>query len=389
MFSNISYKMDINDIKEEIHKNYMQIAYNYVMSGEYFKKRKIRIFKIFIYSTLYFFINFLLWRRALPYVDETAGNFGAFAFVMSIMAPVFVGCVIYCQNVFFGRDIKKLCVKEILQDLVNIKYLNYKESQNVSNIITDNDIMDFNLTEKFTTKSVDDIFVGDYNGINYNLQEIKLYTGHGKGRTIQYEGVILKTKLNTNISGWIEVCTKECIEKPETLMGYFIANFFVLILFITIFSSSFNIINNFPLIFIGLIILASVISYIIAKHSIAKVLIKANVTKQQHRGSDNEYINEKIKIKASDNIENINNIITTEFVDVIEKLKKLFNTPKICCKFYSDKIMFAINSHKNMFEIGGLFTPPTNRKVAEKFISQISGIMLYLDYLDSFFDKSN
>ena len=106
-------------------------------------------------------VNYLLYKQGLPYVDETSGNYLAFAIAMSLLAPVFIFCVIYCQNVWFGQDIKKQCIKGILQDLANIKYLNYEESQNVSNIITDNDIMDLNLTEKFTTKSMDDIFVGD------------------------------------------------------------------------------------------------------------------------------------------------------------------------------------------------------------------------------------
>ena len=52
--------MDINDIKDEIGKNYMRIAHSYVMSDEYFKNRKKRISKIFTYCTLYLFINFLL-----------------------------------------------------------------------------------------------------------------------------------------------------------------------------------------------------------------------------------------------------------------------------------------------------------------------------------------
>lgn len=229
--------MDINDIKDEIGKNYMRIAHSYVMSDEYFKNRKKRISKIFTYCTLYLFINFLLWRRALPFVDEASGNFWAFAFVMSLMSPIFIGLVMYFQNFLFGRDIKKQCVKKILQDLANVKYLNYKESQNVSNIITDNDIKDFNLTDKFTTKSVDDIFVGDYNGTSYNLQEIKLYTGYRKHATIKYEGAILKTELNTNVNGWINVCTKECIEKPTTLLLYFARYFVTFIIFITLISS--------------------------------------------------------------------------------------------------------------------------------------------------------
>ena len=299
------------------------------------------------------------------------------------MSPIFIGLVMYFQNFLFGRDIKKQCVKKILQDLANVTYLNYKESQNVSNIITDNDIKDFNLTDKFTTKSVDDIFVGDYNGTNYNLQEIKLYTGYREHATIKYEGAILKTELNTNINGWINVCTKECIEKPTTLLLYFARYFVPFIIFITLISSSFEIINNFPYVFIGVIVLASVISYIMSKHSLAKDLINENIEKKQHRDSNIEYINKKIEIKTSDSIKNTDDIITIEFVDVLEKLKKLFNAPKIYCKFYSNNVMFAISSHENLFEIGGLFTPPTNRKVAEKFISQFSGVLLFLDYINN------
>ena len=376
---NISYKMEADEIKDVIRANYMQTVNNHVMSGEYFKNRNKRIFRMFLYSTLCILIDCLLWKHRIPYTFDT---YTGFTLIYTSLVFITIPMIILFQIDNFGRDIKKQCIKGILQDLANIKYLNYKEEKNITNTISDNDIMDFNLTEKFNSKYACDIFVGDYNDINYNLQEIKLYRGYGKSKTLEFEGAVLKVKLNTLINGWIDISNK-CIKKPETLLGNFVGYLIVLNIIIFMFKDFISLIPYPQYGYAIIFILSCIASYFFAKNTVAKDIAKANIEKRQLRESDLEYINEKLSIKASDNIENINDIITTDLVDVIEKIQKLLNTSKVHCKLYSDKVMLAIDNHENMFELGDLFTPPTNKKVADKFISQISGVLLFLDYLDN------
>lgn len=384
MLCNISYKTDIKDIKEEIRKQYMQNAHNYIFSGEYGNNRRIRILKIIFYIVSYLFINSLLYKQGLPYIDNTSGNYLALAIAMSLLSPVFIGCVIYCQNIWFSYDIKDQCIKSIMLNLVNIEYIKkYNDSFNKPCVLTDNDIREFNLTETFNTKHVDDVFTGDYKNTNYSIQELKLYKGRGKHKSLEYEGAILKTNTNTNIGGWIEVKTKESIDKPYTFLDYFIMYFMAGVVTIVIFNSLIRLIPYYLYMFAGLGILDIVISYFIAKHCVNNDIIKANIAKKQLKYTNIEYINEKLSIKTSDNLSDVDSVINTEFIEIIDSLKKLFNTNKILCKFYSDKVMLAISRHENMFEIGGLFTPPTNIKVAEKFISQMTGLLIFLDFITS------
>ena len=96
-------------------------------------------------------------------------------------------------------------------------------------------------------------------------------------------------------------------------------------------------------------------------------------------------INEEVTITASDGIRNVDDFVTTELIDAIDTLKMLFDTNEISCKFFADKIMLSINNYENLFELGGLFSSPLNKKVSEKFISQISGLLLFLDYISTNF----
>ena len=335
-------------------------------------------------------LNLLLYRHGIPYIDETSGNYLAFAIVMSALFPVFMFIVIFIQNNKLNRDIKKQCVGKIIQDLANINCISYKELPSIPDILTDDDICDLNLTELFNSKSVDDTFIGNYNDMNYNIQEIELCERSGKNQRLLYKGAILKAKTDTNINGWIDIRTKESIKKSKTFAEYFVEYFIASTLFILFVCASFiSSLSYIPYIYIGLFVLSTIICYLIAKISSAKDIINLNAEKCIYSDNNIDNIKEKVVVTTSDNINDVSHIVNTDFIETLDKLKILFNTPKIGCKIYSDRIFLAIDNDKNMFEMGGLFVSPKNKKVAEKFISQISGILLFLNYIDSCIKNKN
>ncbi|MBR1460374.1 DUF3137 domain-containing protein, partial [bacterium] len=53
---------------------------------------------------------------------------------------------------------------------------------------------------------------------------------------------------------------------------------------------------------------------------------------------------------------------------------------KIKCSFIGDKIVFAISTNKDLFEIGHLFTPMKSSKQIEKLYNEIVSIIEMIDY---------
>ena len=73
-------------------------------------------------------------------------------------------------------------------------------------------------------------------------------------------------------------------------------------------------------------------------------------------------------------------LITPAFMERFKNLQTAFGTNKIKCSFVGAKIMFAISTRKNLFEIGSIFHSLTNPKIMEKFFNELASIYLMIDY---------
>ena len=88
--------------------------------------------------------------------------------------------------------------------------------------------------------------------------------------------------------------------------------------------------------------------------------------------------NSQYSVYSEDQIEG-RYIVTSSFMERFLNLKTAFKTKQIKCSFYDNKIMFAISTLKDCFEIGSLFKPLTDTKSIEKFFNEIISIYLIID----------
>ncbi len=389
--------MDINEIKKNLYTQYMQVAYNLVRTNEYKKYRIKHLFIFFSFILVFIIISLWLITRIL-----VSGNFEITEILFGdtslwwLCAALIISIVFTLYNKYYATNIKSWCIKNIMKDLSDIRYYS-NIPKDESCIIKNSDIDDFNLTEYYDRIETDDIFVGNYNGIEYNILENKLWRGYGKHSKIHYEGIILKTNVNIGINGWIEFSTNEMADKEVCSFAFCFINCFLILTGISIILSPFFQDKLFPgitqsipfltdnpdLLFILVFVIDLILAYVIIK-SLYKFGDKESNPKQQEYSENfiNE-IDEQFEIKTSGNIYNLNETFIKELAEIINKLKILFNTKLIKCKFYDNKVMLAVKSKENMFEMGGLFVPPTNPKVADRFVSQMSGIILFLDYISN------
>ena len=94
-------------------------------------------------------------------------------------------------------------------------------------------------------------------------------------------------------------------------------------------------------------------------------------------------IDEDFDIILSDNSSDVYKIVNQDLAQLILKIKALLNSSKIQLKFYGNSIMLAIFTDQDLFELGDLRYTPLNPKVSNSFVSQIAGILMFMDYVET------
>ena len=90
--------------------------------------------------------------------------------------------------------------------------------------------------------------------------------------------------------------------------------------------------------------------------------------------------NKKYNAYSQDQIEG-RYLITTSFMERFKNLHTAFGTTKAKCAFVGDKIMFALSTHKNLFELSeGIFCSLKDPKQTKVFYDEISAIYDIIDY---------
>ena len=73
-------------------------------------------------------------------------------------------------------------------------------------------------------------------------------------------------------------------------------------------------------------------------------------------------------------------LLTTAFIERFTYLAWAFKNNSLRCSFVGDKIIIAIPSLKDSFEIGNLFVPLSSPKAVRSFFNQIASILYMVDY---------
>ena len=155
-----------------------------------------------------------------------------------------------------------------------------------------------------------------------------------------------------------------------------------------------NVKNSDPLMWISIIGLGfylftlglhiGIITSIVIIGLLLCILIK-RFCKNEHKEVLNPVIledpefNKKYEVLSSDQIEG-RYLVTTAFMERFKTLHTAFGSNKAKCAFFDDKVMFAVSTNKNLFEIGDLFHPLTDMKHINDFMKEISAIYEIIDY---------
>ena len=273
-------------------------------------------------------------------------------------------CIIYDKiNSKLKNKIKQTFIPKIIQTLGEIHW-NTDET-----IISDTILEKSKLFGDYNVRSNDDTFGGKYNETEFNVSETNLSyeSDSGDNRTVStvFNGIIIlidsnkETKAHTIIETKVETI-KKTIKKISLS---------VLLLWISILSIGNGIhTNNITALVVGIVLPLVIILFIFPKNQMMRMKLE-----------DTDF-NKKYIVTTEDQVEG-RYLITTGFMDRFKNLQTAFGTKNVKCAFFDNKIMFALHTNKDFFELsGGLFHSLKHPKRVKSFYEETTAIYDIIDY---------
>ena len=338
----------------EFYKNYANIVAPILKDEEEYRKSQFGLF-LFVILVSCILVGILVFSNFAPLI------------MIVVIIAVIVETLIYNN---FRKRIKRRCMPLLLDAFGDITW--YHDSDMVSDV----DLQQSELFSTYNRRANDDSFIGAYKGVIYEVSETNMFfeSGSGRGKMVWpvFDGVVISFDSNKLVKNKTIITTKGDVNvrNAHPFVWLLLIGFAIQMLpFITSISSLLDFI-----VLVGpflLIIVVIALIFIAIKSRNSEVLNEIKL-------EDPEF-EKRYKAYSSDEIEG-RYLITPTFMERFRTLHTSFGTNKAKCSFYGDRVMFAISTRKNLFEIGDLFTPLTNPKQINTFLSEISAIFNLIDY---------
>lgn len=314
--------------------------------AERLKTRKIYLFWKFIA-----FISPFIWLIDLFMLvkNKFIGHTGFMTF-MIIMFGSWIAMAVAIKMMFdisknFDSYVKKDVITKLFNVIsavpeLNIEIKNNNSSDidiiNQSNIFAEANVIDYN-----------DTFEGTAFGIPITIKELGLFYSDSKNEKNRdnsfsvFNGCLISIDMNKKFKGHTIIKSKQFFSKLPDLSSASI---------ILKLCSFFDIINK------------------------AKKLKNYTKVLTEFSSFDSKY-----DILSTDQIE-ARYLLTTAFMDRFYNLKTAFHTKKINCSLKDNKILFAFSLQQDLFKIGYLNEPLTDKKHFNMVIEQVLSLMDFVEY---------
>lgn len=264
----------------------------------------------------------------------------------------------FCRNKKFKSLVKKDLLPKILEGIEGISWCSGKET------ISDETIRKSQLFESYNIRENDDAFTGEYKGVTFKVSETNLSyeSGSEDDLTVSnvFKGIIILIDSNKEIKAHTKIQPK-MDKKTKIICTLLLVFLWGSLLYYAISSESYFISCIF--LFSGTISIISLFSH----------------SNKEMNLEDLDF-NKKYIVKTEDQVEG-RYLITTGFMDRFKNLQTAFGTKNIKCAFFDNKIMFALHTNKDFFELsGGLFHSLKHQKRVKSFYEETTAIYDIIDY---------
>ena len=305
---------------------------------------------------------------ALRTVNTT---FALFLIIFSAVLVVFGLLTVIEKNSYFIKFLKEESGNKILTILGNLHYSNTQ--------FLESDIIESTIFPAFATLNTEDCIVGKYKETDLKICETSLFLDSDSAFWNRvYRGVVILFKSNKTIKNTTTVISKSEINWKFPALILILAFAFILCIILALFLLSIDAMEGILLV-IGF---GCVFAYIFYE-----ILKKCHFFKRQPIACEkllklmleDTQFNKKFKAYSSDQIEG-RYLLTTAFMERLLNIQTTFGTKDIKCSFYDDKLMIAISTNKNLFELGNLFCKVDKSIYIERFLDEIISILIMIDY---------
>lgn len=301
---------------------YNNYAKNIAPKMEKLEKERIKYLTIFV---------------AIPIVSALSSILFAGPFILAIISAggnslqastLLFGLAILAFSIIPPTGISYLIISKIFSKKIKTSCMknildtfdNLTLSNNGLSLISDYDICRSQLFESYNTRQDDDCFLGSYKDTEFKIIETSLLNVKTYNRKRRYDtvfkGIILSFYSHKTIKGQTVITSKRDYSTRGKLQ---------------------------------------------------KVTLE-----------DAEF-NKKYNISATDQIES-RYLITTSFMERFKNLHTAFGSANTKCSFFDDKVIFAIPTSKNLFELGNLFCSLKNQEPINQFYKEITAVYDIIDY---------
>lgn len=231
-----------------------------------------------------------------------------------------LGIVLFIFAYLYWLMIKKGFENNIKKRLMPIVFSCIEELRRVESTYSYNEkIFEYShLIPEFVKSRYDDIFYGKYNGVNFEIIESEFVSNNGKRGLKVFDGVIIKLDMDNRFIGHTLICPKSLLHLSPS--------------------------KNLKLL-------------------------------------EFEDINfaEKFEVFTDDEAD-AKSLITSLFIERLNKIQTNFFADKIACSFYGNYLLVALHTNKNLFPSCSFLKSVDDNKQYFQFYEEILSIMKLIDY---------
>ncbi len=344
------------------------------------QEEELKVYRtvVLIVLLIIFAVIVLVTRGFLPKSPEY--GFLRYLFCALTSIPIMLTLVFGfdCFNFKAEKEYKTKLKENYLASILNVfGNIKWYSSQNV---IDDSELERSGLFPKFNERQVDDAYTGNYKGVNFKISEEKIFIQEeDKRNTItpalrfpMFRGCILVFDVNKKVHNRTIVATRGSMIIKNSHLSFFVP-FFCTIPFALVF-------------FFALYDTLGIKGLVIDSVFVALTVIFLAIQTKLHTGEKMDKMQlEDLKFGgmfatySSDQIEG-RFLITPAFMERLLNLKTVFGTEKLKCSFYDDKLMIAIETKQDLFEIGDLHISLKDPQQINAFYNEISSILRMVEY---------
>lgn len=338
-------------------ENYYQIFKDKILPNlnhlEEKRKQKCRNFIIYALSAILItYMSFL----AIQTRESALIIAGLIFIILGFLALVSLIPYYFAYKKIYSAELKKEILPDLLKSFGEITLCSNEKT------ILEAEMSQSGLFQRSKNFTFDDKFKGSYKNVNFEIVET----------TSPFKGLVISFDSDRAVKNRTVIVSKRVLFQKNSDIFLFWLPIIVFIASIALVSGNITPVKIAEyLLFIGLYITFFSVIYFLGSPFNKEILNKISL--------EDIKFSKKFDIYSSDEVE-ARYLVNPAFMERLLNLKTSFKSKNIRAAFYNNKLIIALSSEIDFFEIGNLHTSLHDEKYLNKFYNELSSILDMVEY---------